>query len=244
MQLSREQILAATSRCLHQEGYDATTIRKIASLLNCAVGSIYRYFRDKHELLSIVTQQVLEPVVAANDSGESVERTARLYHQIVLSSPESYRLMFWLACQGALDTQEDEMAGPGHSRLPRVIRRIVDGWAARMGSASAERCWSMLHGLVLMGRDADACIAAMGLPEFATASGTASGADASRPAAPARREMPEIVITMTQPPAPRAATPAATVAHAAPSNEPAAVTAGAASRDGKAVASSDDVCLL
>src|SRR5690349_21722567 len=94
-QLSREQILAATSRCLYQEGYDATTIRKIASLLNCAVGSIYRYFRDKHELLSIVTQQALEPVAAAIESGQDQEQALRLYHQIVTQSPETYRLMFW-----------------------------------------------------------------------------------------------------------------------------------------------------
>src|SRR4051812_46315046 len=98
VQLSREQILAATSQCLQKEGYDATTIRKIASLLNCAVGSIYRYFRDKHELLSIVTQQVLDPVVAATESGSSMEGSVRLYHRIVTQSPESYRLMFWLAC--------------------------------------------------------------------------------------------------------------------------------------------------
>ena len=49
-QLGRRRILDATQRCLCQEGYDATTIRRIASQLGCAIGSIYRYFADKHEL--------------------------------------------------------------------------------------------------------------------------------------------------------------------------------------------------
>ena len=49
--LSRDQILDATGRCLASRGYDATTIRTIAGVLDCAVGSIYRYFRDKRELL-------------------------------------------------------------------------------------------------------------------------------------------------------------------------------------------------
>lgn len=241
-QLSREQILAATSRCLQQDGYDKTTIRRIASMLNCAVGSIYRYFQDKHELLSMVTQQVLEPVVAANESGATLEESARLYHQIVRGSPQSYRLMFWLACQGPLDEQE-KSAEPTHCRLPRVIRRIVDGWAQRHGAASAERSWALLHGLLLMDRDVDACLAAMrGEALVANAPATAASSEEARPA---RREMPEIVITAKEPPLPRSAQPASAPANAAASTPaPVASTAGAAARDGKAVASSDDVCLL
>lgn len=262
VQLSREQILAATSRCLQQEGYDATTIRKIASLLNCAVGSIYRYFRDKHELLSIVTQQVLEPVVAATESGATLAQSARLYHQVVQASPEAYRLMFWLACQAPLDAQEAAQEAAGHARLPRVIRRIIDGWAAQSDARAAERNWSLLHGLVLVGRDADACIAAMGLSDAAEGESPRARETApaealpARPAA-ARRDVPEIVITMTQPPAPRQTASAAVAAgaasagasasaapmasHAAPATT---TSAGAAARDGKTVTASDDVCLL
>ena len=50
--LSRGQILDATETCLAELGYDGTTIRAIAKRLDCAVGTIYRYFRDKRSLLT------------------------------------------------------------------------------------------------------------------------------------------------------------------------------------------------
>src|SRR5690606_26188179 len=108
-QLSREQIMQATMASLTEEGYDATTIRKIAGRLDCAVGSIYRYYKDKQELLSLVTQQVLAPVVIALDAGESFHHSVAHYHRIVTQHPETYRLMFWLACH---DPQSPVATGP------------------------------------------------------------------------------------------------------------------------------------
>ena len=81
----------ATSRCLHQEGYDATTIRKIASLLDCAVGSIYRYFHDKNQILSIVTQHGRSsPVVTCLETGGTLHQSIRQYHQIVVETPRRF----------------------------------------------------------------------------------------------------------------------------------------------------------
>ena len=157
-QLSREQILQATSRCLSEFGYDATTIRRIAGLLDCAVGSIYRYFRDKRELLSIVTQQTLGPVAVMVEAGGSFEQSVRLYHQLMTHAPETYRLMFWLAGPGP-ESATPATAAP---RLPEVVQRIVDGWARQSGDgAVARRQWSVLHGYVLQGRDVEETLAAV-----------------------------------------------------------------------------------
>lgn len=137
-QLSRAQILNATSDCLHQFGYDATTIRRIASQLDCAVGSIYRYFRDKRELLYAVTQQTLEPVADAADAGQTVEEGERLYRQLVGSAPQVYRLMFWLACVG----NDDGV----HDHLPTVVGRIIKGWSVLLGDIeTAQSRWAALH---------------------------------------------------------------------------------------------------
>jgi AcrR family transcriptional regulator len=160
--LSREQILQTTSRCLRDFGYDATTIRKIAGMLGCAVGSIYRYFTDKRELLSLVTQQTLEPVAAmAQAGGESIEPSVRMYHQLVTHAPETYRLMFWLACPEPAGAPGMPAPGGAAAKLPAVVQQVIDGWSARLDPATARRVWAMLHGFVLLGRSAEETLAAV-----------------------------------------------------------------------------------
>lgn len=140
-QLSRAQILHATAICLAEEGYDGTTIRRIAKQLNCAVGSIYRYFDDKRSLLDAVTQARFEPV--AQVAEVSAERSAALYAHAAADEPQQYRLMFWLASAG------DHQEAPG---VPDVIQRIITAWETQMGDRrKAERFWSQLHGRIMLG---------------------------------------------------------------------------------------------
>jgi AcrR family transcriptional regulator len=153
VQLSREQILQATARCLRDFGYDATTIRKIAGQLGCAVGSIYRYFRDKRELLLAVASQTLEPVVAMAEAGEPFESTVRMYHQVVTHAEETYRLMFWLSAFESSD---------GSTKMPLVIQRVVNAWSTQLGSEqTAREAWSILHGYIQMGRSGEETLAAL-----------------------------------------------------------------------------------
>lgn len=144
VQLSRAQILHATAICLAEVGYDGTTIRRIARQLNCAVGSIYRYFDDKRSLLDAVTQARFEPV--AQVAEVSAERSAALYAHAAADEPQQYRLMFWLASVGRSD------GNPGVPGVPAVVKRIIDAWADQMGDRrKAERFWSHLHGRIMLG---------------------------------------------------------------------------------------------
>ncbi len=139
--LSRAQILHATAICLAEAGYDGTTIRRIARELGCAVGSIYRYFKDKRSLLDAVTQARFEPV--AQVASVSAERSAALYAHAAADEPQQYRLMFWLA------SVDDHQGVPG---VPAVIQEIIDAWAVQMGDRrKAERFWSQLHGRIMLG---------------------------------------------------------------------------------------------
>ena len=155
--LSRQQILDATARCLREDGYDACTIRRIASRLDCAVGSIYRYYRHKRDLLFTVAQAALEPAAALVEAGGSVEVSARLYHDLVSAEPGLYRLMFWLAAVG------DGPAGVASAQaMPRVVRRVINGWSQRLGDGElATRCWLIVHGCVTLGTSAEAALAAV-----------------------------------------------------------------------------------
>ena len=149
VQLSRAQILHATAMCLAEEGYDGTTIRRIAKQLNCAVGSIYRYFDDKRSLLDAVTQARFEPV--AQVAAVSAERSAALYAHAAADEPQQYRLMFWLASISKQDDkpEADQKLIPG---VPPIVSQIIDEWARQMGDRrKAERFWSQLHGRIMLG---------------------------------------------------------------------------------------------
>ncbi len=150
--LSRAQIIAVTARCLQEVGYDGTTIRRLATELNCAVGSIYRYFTDKRDLLSTVTQQLLEPVAAAVEAGQPYTITARQYRQAATAERATYQLMFWLAAL---------QAAPGHA-LPPVVQRILAGWAGDLGGSDpARQAWALIH--------ADICCGAAPIQQSAAA---------------------------------------------------------------------------
>ena len=142
--LSREQILEATAACLQELGYDGTTIRRIAKQLDCAVGSIYRYFDDKRALLAAVVQARFEPVLERIEQDAPLDSVADLYIQIATDQPELYRLMFWLACIGRTTHT---------NTMPRIVCDIVDGWARQTGDRPAvEAFWNQLHGEIMQGR--------------------------------------------------------------------------------------------
>ena len=176
VQLSRQHILDATARCFDEHGYDGTTIRRIALILGCAVGSIYRYFSDKRDLLNAVTQRQLEAVVVLINSGASFTQSVQLYVRRAEASPQMYRLMFWLVCVNQdPEASQDRSAGsileiPGIPQarstsvalgIPAVVTKIIAGWAQRLGDAQlAEQCWAILHGLMMLGHDGDHAVRA------------------------------------------------------------------------------------
>lgn len=155
-QLSREQILEVTLGCLREQGYDDTTIRRIAGRLRCAVGSIYRYFVDKRELLLATTQQILEPVLQGLEQGGSFEQSVQRYARIARDDVEPYRLMFWLA---SVPQSDKAIGSPASAEsptsmlphlLPPIVLDIVDQWAERLGDRDrALRTWGVLHGLLV-----------------------------------------------------------------------------------------------
>lgn len=228
-QLSREQILDATLQCLCEKGYDATTIRQIASRLGCAIGSIYRYYRDKHDLLSCVTQRPFEAVAHAAEANESFPAVARMYSKLAAAEAQSYVLMFWLANQKRKDAEQAQTA----FELPDVIRRIISAWSMQMGTRQAALSrWSVLHGAVTAGADALAMLTAMDLMTTGHASAIASnsgddslmnGQAHDLDDEPHDRTAQQIVTVMRNPPMPRSK------AHATASTQAAATRASIAS---------------
>lgn len=143
--LDRERILAATAACFAEQGYDGTTIRRIARRLDCAVGSIYRYFSDKRALLTAVCERRFTVAVEAAEAGD-LDASARAYLAAAHDWPEAYRLMFWLAAL------RPEARG---AAMPAVVESLLAAWANRLPPhRDARTLWINLHGRAMLGIDA------------------------------------------------------------------------------------------
>ena len=162
--LSRRQIIEATGKCLNERGYDGTTIRSIAGQLGCAVGSIYRHFKDKRDLLNHVTQRQLEPVVQLIEGGATLEISMTEYHRCARRGIQEYQLMFWLAAVEHQPAKKlgDEQPVISPPPLPAIIERIIAGWTKRLGDPVAtKQAWAMLHGSIILGRNAQHSLVAV-----------------------------------------------------------------------------------
>ncbi len=133
--LSRHHVLEAATACCAEFGVGGATLRAIAGRLGCAVGSIYRYFPDKGELIAAASEHVLEPVGRDLETGGvALADSVRRYVQQAAAHGDLYRLL---------------MQADG---VPPVVERIIDGWRVRLGDRDrARRCWAMVHGLIVLG---------------------------------------------------------------------------------------------
>ncbi len=141
--LNRDVILDATEHCLTQAGYDGTTVRTIAKRLGCAVGSIYRHFADKRDLLSAVADRHMQPVATLAAGSADLKAVCHAYLDAARAKPQVYHLLFWLA------SVRDEPA------VPQAVDQVIASLTERLGSAQhAAVAWSLLHGAATVGGEA------------------------------------------------------------------------------------------
>src|SRR3954466_10245177 len=68
--LSRERIVDASFRLLEQDGWDALSMRRLAQELDVWPMAVYRYFRDKDELVDALVDHAagaMEPPAVEGD---------------------------------------------------------------------------------------------------------------------------------------------------------------------------------
>ena len=66
--VSREDILLAAADVLQRNGYEATTMKDIAAVVNLTAASLYHHFRNKDALLLAVLEAGLEQVLSQIES--------------------------------------------------------------------------------------------------------------------------------------------------------------------------------
>jgi AcrR family transcriptional regulator len=98
----RQEILDAARPLFLRNGYESTSIRKIASKLGCSPGILYHYFEDKDAIMAALIREAfakllerLRPLV--NDSSpvrDRLRRGLRSYIEFGLENPNHYSVLF------------------------------------------------------------------------------------------------------------------------------------------------------
>ena len=166
----RDEILHAAKELFLEQGYDSTTIRKIADRVGISAPALYLYFRDKEALLLALCDQTFGHLIVAIDEiertvAEPLERVRRFgeaYASFGLTHPDEYRLIFMGAhipeslrkVGHRMPTDDPTRPGVGgalvFSRLVAILKQVeASGVELRYpADTCAELCWMGIHGVV------------------------------------------------------------------------------------------------
>ena len=166
----REEILQAAKELFLEQGFDSTTIRRIADRVGISAPALYLYFRDKDDLLLAVCDQTFAHLMGAVDEIEKtvsnpmerVRRFGEAYVHFGLSHPDEYRLVFLGAHipeairKTGHKAATDDPTKPGvggalvFKRLVTILNELEASGVGLKYPADTcgELCWMGLHGLV------------------------------------------------------------------------------------------------
>ncbi len=166
----RDEILVAAKTLFLKQGYEATTIRKIAEEVGVSAPALYLYFADKEAIMLALCDQtfaLLMAIVAdiektVRDPVERLNRFGEAYGRFGLKHPDEYKLVFINPVipeairKTGHRTAIDDPTRPGaggamvFSRLVAILNDI-DASGIKLNypaDMAAELCWMGIHGVV------------------------------------------------------------------------------------------------
>ncbi len=159
----RGEILQAAQRLFLEEGFEHTTMRRLASAVGVSATALYVYFPDKDAILHAIAETTFADMLDAHEATQRlplppVERFRaglRGYVEFGLSRPDEYRLTFLAKMmlpaapgQHALDCTRFEAANRSFAILERGVAELMDCGVFRRNEPVlvAEAIWACLHG--------------------------------------------------------------------------------------------------
>jgi AcrR family transcriptional regulator len=161
--LLRREILDATLRVFAEQGYDRVSMRKVAALIDYSPTTIYRFFKNKEELLQAIAAETYQSLASvferarANGSHDPLPALKSLvteYTIFCVERPDMFRL--------CADVAFFEMTnGTVYERLGETRYRVYQSWFDCIGKAVQSGCfrvrdservflylWDAVHGYI------------------------------------------------------------------------------------------------
>lgn len=166
----REEILLAAKELFLEEGYEATTIRRIADRVGVSAPALYLYFHDKEAMMlalcdqtfGLLIERITEIEKTVSDPLERVRRFGDAYARFGLENPDEYRLVFIgnnipesiRKVGHRMPTDDPNRPGVGgalvFSRLVALLSQL-EASGVKLNyppDTCAELCWMGIHGVV------------------------------------------------------------------------------------------------
>lgn len=157
----KARILEAAKKLFVKDGYEATSIRKIAAEIEFSPTTIYLYYKDKSDIAYALHQEgflLLRERFGALEFVESpferLKAMGRAYIQFALDHPDFYELMFIMRePMKYLETHHPELEWPEGERVLDALFETIqacqeDGYFANIGTQEmAILSWNVVHGL-------------------------------------------------------------------------------------------------
>ncbi|GAB7021647.1 TetR/AcrR family transcriptional regulator [Salidesulfovibrio brasiliensis] len=157
-QRKREAILLAAKGLFLKEGFENVSMRGIAAEVGCSPAALYRYFKNKREILSSLrndgyVEYLHEQRMAYGqdlDPSRRLEMSGRNYIRFAADNPDDFHLMFCTTCE-EVDMEKDPVksAGEAYERFRANIGRVIE--SGRFGDVDEDTVafamWATVHGV-------------------------------------------------------------------------------------------------
>ncbi|RYG17102.1 MAG: TetR/AcrR family transcriptional regulator [Chitinophagaceae bacterium] len=157
----RQRILDAAKELFLKDGYDATSIRKIAEKIEFSPTTIYLYYKDKADIMYALHQEgfillgtqfaVLQHV---HEPFERLKAMGRVYMSFALNNPDFYELMFIMKepiefVKAHCHDEEWEEGEQAFGALIMTVNQCKEaGYFTKFDTTTfALNIWSLMHGL-------------------------------------------------------------------------------------------------
>ena len=162
---TRERILDATRALCAEDGFQALTMRKVASRVGVSAPAIYRHFGGKAELIGELVreargafEQTLDRALGGRTPRERFDLAGDAYLDFALEQPQAYELLFLTSNQLGLFRMPNSLDAWGREPPPSFqfcvdrVQECMDAGDFRPGDATAVALMvsSLAHGIVAL----------------------------------------------------------------------------------------------
>lgn len=160
----KKSILDAAKKLFLEEGYEATSIRKIAAEIEFSPTTIYLYYKDKNEIAHALHEEGFKMLsekfmvlAQVEHPFERLKAMGRIYMQFALQNHDFYEIMFIMKepILGISEECSEDEWDEGKRAFTTLVQTIDD--CQRVGyfsgfekHAFSLMVWSTMHGLCTM----------------------------------------------------------------------------------------------
>lgn len=154
----RKHILDAAGQLFREEGYDKTTMRKIAKRIEYNPATIYSYFKNKEEIFFELQRRAfhlfydsLRHVGEIEDPGKRLTSMGRAYLKFAIEHPDDYDLMFIMRqpMQALKEHEKWKLGEQNFELLHQTVKECIE--AGKLPPEDSEvmatMIWAAVHGL-------------------------------------------------------------------------------------------------